>query len=118
MKSLFEGIPPRGLVMLAILFGKRRDQLHTWEVVKGPLWIGVVLGLGAAAGQAVGSIVVKPVMAAGVDPFAASMVRVGIAAFCLSALMALPVPAVKPKLKRTGLSTRPVHRPRRQSPSP
>jgi drug/metabolite transporter (DMT)-like permease len=84
-------------VVLAILFGKRRDQLHSWETVKGPLWVGVALGLGAATGQAVGSIIVKPVMASGIDPFLASMVRVGVAAFCLSVLIALPIPAVKPK---------------------
>jgi len=84
-------------VVLAILFGKRRDQLHAWETVKGPLWIGVALGLGAATGQAVGSIIAKPFMAAGTDPFLASMVRVGVAAFCLSVLIALPIPAVKPK---------------------
>ncbi len=52
-------------VLLAILFGKRKDQLHTWETVKGPLWIGVALGLGAATGQAVGSIIARPVMASG-----------------------------------------------------
>lgn len=84
-------------VVLAILFGKRRDQLHAWEAVKGPLWIGVALGLGAATGQAVGSIIARPVMASGVDPFLASMVRVAVAAFCLSVLIALPIPAVKPK---------------------
>jgi drug/metabolite transporter (DMT)-like permease len=84
-------------VVLAIVFGKRRDQLHAWEVVKGPLWVGVALGLGAATGQAVGSVIVKPVMASGFDPFLASMIRVGVAAFCLSVLIALPIPAVKPK---------------------
>lgn len=84
-------------VVLAIVFGKRRDQLHAWEVIKGPLWVGVALGLGAATGQAVGSVIVKPVMASGIDPFLASMIRVGVAAFCLSVLIALPIPAVKPK---------------------
>lgn len=84
-------------VILAILYGTRRDQLHAWEAVKGPLWIGVALGLAAAVGQAVGSIIAKPVMASGVDPFLASMVRVAVAAFCLSVLIALPNPAVKPK---------------------
>ena len=84
-------------VVLAIVFGKRRDQLHAWEKVKGPLWIGVALGLGAATGQAVGSIIVRPVMAGGIDPFLASMLRVGIAAVCLTVLIQLPIPAVKPK---------------------
>ena len=84
-------------VVLAILFGRRNGPSHAWEEIKGPLWIGVALGLGAATGQALGSIVARPIMATGIDPFLASMLRVGIAAFCLSALLALPVPVVRPK---------------------
>ncbi|MEI2297004.1 DMT family transporter [Ensifer sp. MJa1] len=84
-------------VFLAIVFGKRRAQMHEWETVKGPLWIGVTLGLGAATGQAIGSIIARPVMATGIDPFVASILRVGIAAFCLSILLQLPVPSVKPR---------------------
>lgn len=88
-------------VALAILYGRRSENAHAWEAVRGPIWLGVLLGLGAATGQAVGSIVVRPVMAAGLDPFVASLVRVGTAAFCLSALIALPFPAVKPKAPLT-----------------
>lgn len=84
-------------VSLAILFGKRRSQLHAWEMIKGPLWIGVGLGLLAALGQAIGSIIARPVMATGLDPFVASMLRVGIAALCLSVLTQLPFAAVKPR---------------------
>lgn len=84
-------------VLLAILFGKRRAQLHQWETVKGPLWIGVALGLGAATGQAVGSIIARPVMETGIDPFVASMLRVGIAAAFLTVMIQLPIPALKPK---------------------
>lgn len=84
-------------VFLAILFGKRRAQIHEWETIKGPLSIGVLLGLGAATGQAIGSILVRPVMEAGIDPFVASLLRVGIAALCLSVLTQLPIPSVKPK---------------------
>ena len=83
-------------VVLAILFGKRRAQLHQWESVKGPLWIGVTLGLLAAAGQAVGALVARPAMETGIDPFAASLLRVGIAAVALTVLMQLPFAAVKP----------------------
>ena len=84
-------------VALAILFGKRRAQMHQWEAVKGPLWIGVLLGIGAATGQAVGSIIARPIMASGIDPFLASLLRVGVAAFCLSVLIQLPIPSLKPK---------------------
>lgn len=84
-------------VALAILFGKRRAQIHHWETIKGSLWIGAGFGLAAAMGQAVGSIIVRPAMASGIDPFVASMVRVGMAARCLSLLTSLPVAAFKPK---------------------
>lgn len=84
-------------VSLAIFFGKRATQLHPWETIKGSLWAGVGLGLLAALGQAVGSIIARPVMEMGLDPFVGSMLRVGIAAACLSALMQLPFPAVKPR---------------------
>jgi drug/metabolite transporter (DMT)-like permease len=77
-------------VFLAIVYGKRRGQLHKWEEVKGKLWVGVVIGLGAALSQSVGSIVAKPVMESGQDPFFVSMMRVGVAAVFLSLLIVLP----------------------------
>lgn len=77
-------------VILSILFGKRRSQLHHWESVSGPLWLGIALGLVAALAQSIGSIIARPVMEAGADPVAASAVRVAVAAVGLSALMQLP----------------------------
>ncbi len=84
-------------VMLAILFGKRSGQVHKLEDMKGPLLVGVGFGLCAALGQALGSIIARPIMAAGFDPIVASMLRVGTAAFCLTTVMALPIPAVQPR---------------------
>ena len=84
-------------VMLAIFFGKRAGQVHVFEQGKGALWIGVALGLGAALGQAVGSVIARPLMAAGTDPFVASMVRVGMAGLCLSTFMLLPIANIKQK---------------------
>lgn len=84
-------------VLLAILFGKRKAQLHQWETVKGPLWLGIFVGLLAAVSQAVGSLIARPVMATGIDPVAASMLRVTVAALCLTALTQLPIASVRPK---------------------
>ncbi len=70
-------------VVIAIIWGKRKSQLHRWEEVQGLVWIGVALGLISALGQAVGSLVVKPALEAGVDPIAASAVRLGAAALVL-----------------------------------
>ena len=70
-------------VVLAVVFGKRRDLLHKWESVMPPLWIGVVAGLLAAICQAFGVVFARPVMAAGVDPVAVTLARavVGAAVF-------------------------------------
>lgn len=77
-------------VVLAILFGKRRSQLHTWEHVRGPLWIGVALGFLAALAQAGGSLIARPAMEAGADPIAASAIRCGVAALALTLVSLLP----------------------------
>ncbi|MHA7776191.1 DMT family transporter [Roseibium sp. M-1] len=83
-------------VLLAIRFGKRKSQLHKWENIKGPVFIGVLLGLAAALSQSVGSLIARPIMETGVDPVAASSLRVGVAAIGLLALSCLPVSWVKP----------------------
>ncbi len=88
-------------VLLAIRFGKRKSQLHQWESIRGPLWIGVLLGLAAALAQSVGSLIARPLMEAGVDPVAASSVRVGVAALGLIILMQLPFTWAKPAGKLT-----------------
>lgn len=94
-------------VVLAITFGKRKSQLHHWESVKGPLWIGVSLGLLAALFQSVGSLFARPVMEAGADPVAVSSLRVGVAAIGLVLLARLPAqrfgPANRMTLKVAGM---------------
>lgn len=83
-------------VVLAIVFGKRKDQLHQWESVTGALWVGVALGLAAALCQSIGALIARPVMETGmVDPAAASAVRIGVAALCLTMLMQVPAAAVR-----------------------
>ncbi|MEM5583671.1 DMT family transporter [Roseibium sp. AS2] len=83
-------------VLLAIRFGKRKSQLHKWENIKGPLWVGVLVGLAAALSQSVGSLIARPIMEAGADPVAASSIRVAVAALGLVVLTRLPVSWVKP----------------------
>lgn len=84
-------------VVLAILFGKRKSELSKWDEITPPLWYGVVLGLLGALGQAVGSIVVRPVMFAGADPFMTAILRVGIAALALWSISAALPKATKPE---------------------
>lgn len=82
-------------VVMAVVFGKRKDQQHHWESIKGPIWVGVSLGVFAAFCQAIGSIIARPIMEAGVDPVAASTVRVVTSAAFLSILVRLPIAALK-----------------------
>ncbi|VVE43018.1 membrane protein [Pandoraea iniqua] len=75
-------------VALAIAFGGRREDAHHWESVRGDVRVGVLIGLTAALCHSIGTLIAKPVMAAGVDPVGASAVRVGVSALGLTILAA------------------------------
>ncbi len=68
-----------GGVMIAVMWGQHKDEEHAWERQRGHLGAGVALALLAALCQALGSFIAKPAMAAGVDPIAASALRVTVA---------------------------------------
>lgn len=67
-------------IVLAVIYGKRKDLAHIWEDITPPLWIGVFFGVMAALGQAIGVLLMRPVMEAGVDPVAAALMRSSVAA--------------------------------------
>ncbi len=71
-------------VMIAVYFGGRKGQVHSWEATKGSVSVGVAYGLLAALCQAIGTVIAKPVLASGVDPLAAATLRTGTAAIILS----------------------------------
>src|SRR5262249_49188458 len=48
--------------------------------LKRRMWPGICLGITTALGQAVGSLLARPAMAAGVEPFTAMALRSGLAA--------------------------------------
>lgn len=75
-----------GGVMGAIALGRREGAAHRLEATQGQLAAGVALGLLSALGQSVGTLVLKPAMAAGLDPVAASAVRMT-AGFACHALL-------------------------------
>lgn len=74
-------------VVIAIVYG-RRTGTHRLEAVSGSLAIAVTLGLLAGLCQSVGTLLAKPVMSQGVDPVAASCVRMA-AAFVAHGLLRL-----------------------------
>lgn len=66
-------------VMWAVARGRREDETHGWEQTRGPLAVGVGLGLLAALCQSVATLMLKPVMVTGLDPVAASATRMAVA---------------------------------------
>jgi drug/metabolite transporter (DMT)-like permease len=89
-------------VMTAILLGRRQDDDHAWEADSGHVGAGVLLALLAALCTALASLIVKPVMITpGVDPIAASAVRVSVATVAQFVLLASGFAAARPTQRPT-----------------
>lgn len=87
-------------VALAIL-GRPAGNAHRFEVIKGHLAAGVGFGLLAALGQASGSLLARPVLNAagpggGLDPYFASLIRVGASGLAMAVLAATPLAPPRP----------------------
>ncbi len=76
-------------VAVAIL-GRPRANAHRLESLTGTLLPGLACGLLAALGQAAGSLIARPVMEAGLDPWLASLVRVGASGLAMGVVAATP----------------------------
>ena len=71
-------------VVVAIIYGNSRDKNHRWELVEGNLYIGVIFGIGAALCQAIGLIIMKPILSMGADPIASASIRTAISCIFLA----------------------------------
>ena len=76
-------------VAVAIL-GRPRANAHRLESLTGTLLPGLACGLLAALGQAAGSLIARPVMETGLDPWLASLVRVGASGLAMGVAAATP----------------------------
>ena len=96
---LGEALPVQAFVGIAIaatgvalaVLGRPRQDAHRFETLRGTLVVGALFGLGAALGQATGSLIARPVMAAGLDPYLASLARVGASGLAMAVLAATPL---------------------------
>lgn len=86
-----------GGVMMAVLWGKRDDESHGWEKTRGRLAVGVLLGLVAALCQSVATLMLKPLMATGIDAVSASAVRMSTALLAHGLLVASGWPGARAK---------------------
>jgi drug/metabolite transporter (DMT)-like permease len=88
------------LVLCGIVLAIGRPQPQAALLLEPPgqkagvPWRGIGLGVLTAAGQAIGSLLARPAMAAGVEPFTAMAVRSGVAAVFFSGLAMLPFAAL------------------------
>ena len=82
-------------VMMAILLGRDKEDEHAWEADLGSIGAGVALGLLAALCQALGSLIIKPVMGTQLDPIAASAVRVSVACLAHFVLLLTGFPSAR-----------------------
>lgn len=105
--------PAQGAGVVLILTGIIVALAARAEDGPGPdrrrLWLGLGLGLVTAMGQAAGSLLARPAMLAGAEPFTAMAIRSGLGALFFVALLALPFarPAARPDrqaLRRIGYS--------------
>ncbi|KXF82220.1 DMT family transporter [Enterovibrio coralii] len=82
-------------VMVAVFF-RSSGQAHKWEETKGSLWVAISLGLLAAFGQALGAVIAKPALAQGLDPVAASAIRMMTTFLAHGTLLLLQVRIAQP----------------------
>lgn len=83
-------------VAMAIL-GRPGVNAHRLEALQGTILIGVAFGLAGGFGQAVGSLIARPVMTAGLNPYLASLIRVGASGLAMGVLAAMPFAPAAPR---------------------
>jgi len=71
-------------VVIAITYGDNKNNNHRWETIEGSVKIGIIFAILAALGQAIGIVMMKPILNAGADPIASATIRTSISAMLLS----------------------------------
>jgi drug/metabolite transporter (DMT)-like permease len=82
-------------VALAIM-GRPPSGAHRLEQVRGGMRVGVLFGLSAALGQALGTLIARPYMQGGLDPYLGSLIRVGASGLAMGIVATLPVAPPRP----------------------
>ena len=71
-------------VVIAIAYGSSNNNNHRWEKIEGLLVIGIIFGILAALCQAIGLIMMKPILDSGADPIASATIRTSVACVLLA----------------------------------
>jgi drug/metabolite transporter (DMT)-like permease len=97
------GITVTTLGVAVAILGRPRADAHRIEAVQGVLVTGILFGLGAALGQAAGSLIARPIMTSGMDPYLASVFRVGASGLVMGLLAATPYAPARPQKVTRGI---------------
>lgn len=80
-----------GLILAGIILAVlAENDPHPDDKPAKPLWIGILLGVVTAMGQATGSLLARPAMESGVEPFTAMAIRSGLGGLFFGAMMVFP----------------------------
>jgi drug/metabolite transporter (DMT)-like permease len=71
-------------VIIAIFYGSKTNYNHRWEKIEGSLILGISFGIMAALCQAIGLIMMKPILDEGADPIASAALRTTISCVLLA----------------------------------
>ena len=71
-------------VVVAIAYGDKKNVDHRWETIEGSLSIGIFLAICAALCQAIGVVMMKPILNLGADPIASAAIRTTTSCMLLS----------------------------------
>ena len=71
-------------VVIAVAFGSNKRLNHRWETVQGSIIVGISFGILAALCQAIGLIMMKPILDLGADPIASAAIRTTVSCIMLS----------------------------------
>ena len=86
-------------VIIAILYGTSKSNVHRWEKIEGSINIGIIFGILAALCQAIGIIIMKPILDQEADPIASAAIRTGVSAIALAVTYFLPHQIFRNKTK-------------------
>ena len=96
-------------VVIAIAYGDKNNEDHRWETVEGSLTVGIFLAICAALCQAIGVVMMKPILNLGADPIASAAIRTTTSCMLLALTFLLNFEIFKAKKKSNNKNCISIH---------
>ena len=107
--GLWQGVGIALILVGIVLAIVTANDTHPDDAPRRPLWQGITLGIITAIGQATGSLLARPAMESGAEPFTAMAIRSGLGAAFFVVLMVFPFARsarlpTAPEMRTVGMS--------------